>query len=162
MNKKNFNHKMSYVAVVLSVIAVSLIGGSATSGGMDWYNKLNLPAFTPPGSFIGLVWTIIFVLTAFSIILFLKNNKKKKEVYFNCILLLFVLNGLLNILWSFVFFGRGLIFWSIVEMCFLNLSTLILIFLLWKKNKASSILIWPYFLWVSFATFLAYSIYLLN
>lgn len=155
-------HKIGYVIAILAVALVSFIGGSITDKGMIWYEELNLPSFTPPGYFIGIVWTIIFVLSAVSIILFLRHNKEKKELRFNSIIIFLILNALLNILWSFIFFGQGLILLSVIEMCALNVVNLILIILLWQENKLSSILLWPYFLWVSFATYLAYSIYLLN
>jgi translocator protein len=162
MKDEFIKRKIKYLIAVVAVFLVSFLGSLLTDQGMPWYNSLNLPEFTPEGSFIGIVWTIIFVLTLVSIILFLRNNSQKKELYFNAILTIFVLNGALNIFWSALFFGWGLIFWSIVEMVFLNLTTLALILLLWKRNKLSSVLLWPYFLWVSFATYLAYSIWLLN
>lgn len=162
MSKQSMKHKLGYFIAILSVAAVSAIGGYITDKGMLWYEELNLPSFTPPGSFIGLVWSVIFLLSAISIILFLRHNKEKKEIRFNPILIFFIINGLLNILWSFVFFGQGLIFWSVIEMIALNLVNLILIILLWPENKLASVLLWPYFLWVTFATYLAYNIYLLN
>lgn len=155
-------HKIGYIITILAVALVSAVGGGITDKGMIWYEELNLPSFTPPGYFIGIVWTIIFLLSTISIILFLRHNKEKKELRFNTIIIFLILNGLLNILWSLLFFGHGLILWSIIEMSVLNLVNLILIILLWQENKLSSILLWPYFLWVSFATYLAYSIYLLN
>jgi len=162
MIKKSMKHKIGYVITILAVALVSAVGGGITDKGMIWYEELNLPSFTPPGSFIGIVWTIIFLLSVVSIILFLRHNKEKKELRFNTIIIFLILNGLLNIGWSLLFFGQGLILLSIIEMCALNLVNLILIILLWQENKLSSILFWPYFLWVSFATYLAYSIYLLN
>jgi tryptophan-rich sensory protein len=162
MIKKSMKHKIGYIITILAVALVSAVGGGITDKGMIWYEELNLPSFTPPGYFIGIVWTIIFVLSAVSIILFLRHNKEKKELRFNSIIIFLILNALLNILWSFIFFGQGLILLSVIEMCALNVVNLILIILLWQENKLSSILLWPYFLWVSFATYLAYSIYLLN
>ncbi|MFA5644379.1 MAG: TspO/MBR family protein [Patescibacteria group bacterium] len=155
-------NKLSYIITVIAVFLVSFLGSLVTNRGMDWYETLNLPSFTPPGFFIGIVWSIIFLLSLFSILLFLHKNKAKKELYFGIIIFFFILNGILNIFWSVLFFGGGLIFWSILEMIVLNLTNLTLILLLWKNNKVSSILFWPYFLWVGFATYLAYIIYLLN
>ncbi len=161
--KNNFiKRKINYVIAIISVFFVSFLGGSATDEGMIWYNDLNLPSFTPPGSVIGIIWAIIFTLITISIIIFLRNNRDKKELYFNVIIIALILNGILNIFWSVFFFSWNLIFWSVVEMIILNLSTIAIAILLWRENKFSSILLWPYILWVSFATYLAYSIYLLN
>lgn len=161
--KNNFiKNRIKYASAIISVFLVSAIGSLITNKGMDWYDAINLPSFTPPGSFIGMVWTIIFILATFSILFFLRKNKENKEIRFQPILLFFIANGVLNIFWSILFFGWGMIFWSIVEMTVLNVTTLILIILLWKNNKFSSVLLWPYLLWVSFATYLTYNIWLLN
>ena len=151
-----------YFLAFVSIALVSFSGSWFTSLGLDWYNNLNLPSFTPAGSVIGLIWSIIFFLILVSLILFIRRNKERKEFLYRVIILLFVISGLLNILWSAVFFYWQAILWSILEMMFLNLVNLVLIILLWQKNKLSSILLWPYFIWVSFATYLAYSIWLLN
>ncbi len=162
MQRKFYINKFKYAIVILSVFLVSFLGGLLTDIGMDWYNTLSLPEFTPPGSIIGIIWSIIFVLVTIAIISFLRKNKGEKELYFNLILFLLILNGILNILWSALFFVGELFLWSIIEMCFLNLVNLALIILLWKKNKFASILFWPYFLWICLATYFAYSIWLLN
>lgn len=155
-------HKIGYFVAILSVALVSVLGSFITNKGMFWYEELNLPSFTPAGSLIGLIWTIIFILSTVSIILFLRHNKENKEIFFNTIIAFLVLNGLLNIFWSFLFFGQQLLLWSVIEMLVLNLVNLILIILLWQENKLASILLWPYFIWVSLASYFAYSIYLLN
>jgi tryptophan-rich sensory protein len=161
--KNNFmKNRIKYAIAIISVFLVSAIGSLITNKGMDWYDTINLPSFTPPGSFIGMVWTIIFILATFSVLFFLRKNKENREIRFQPILIFLIINGILNIFWSTLFFGWGLIFWSIIEMIVLNITTLILIILLWRNNKFSSVLLWPYFLWVSFATYLAYNIWLLN
>jgi translocator protein len=151
-----------YLISIIIVFLLPFLGSIITEYGMPWYNNINLPEFTPEGSVIGMIWSIIFILILISVLLFFKNNKEKKELRFNLIICLFIVNAILNILWSALFFTWNLIFLSIIEMSILNLSTLFLIIFLWKNNKASSILLWPYFLWVSFATYLTYNIYLLN
>jgi translocator protein len=151
-----------YIIAIVSVFLVSLLGSIITDYGMPWYNSINLPGFTPEGSVIGMIWSFIFILILISVLLFLKNNKEKKELRFNFIVSLFIVNAILNVFWSALFFAWNLLLLSVIEMSVLNLTTLLLIIFLWKKNKVSSILLWPYFLWVAFATYLAYSIYLLN
>lgn len=153
--------KLNYFVIPAGVLLVSVLGGQVTGGNMDWYKTLILPPIAPPGGFIGLVWTIIFILSAISLLLFW--NKEKNSRVRRLAVSLFAVNGLLNIFWSVVFFGWHLIGWSIAEMVALNAVNLILIVWLWRKNhKFSSILLWPYFAWVGFATYLAYSIWQLN
>lgn len=151
--------KTNYIVIFSITIIVAVVGSWLTAMGMGWYNNLNLPSIAPAGSFIGLVWTVIFILSTASAILFW-NSPRGKD--FKIIIGLFILNAFLNVLWSFLFFALHLFWWAIAEMILLNLVNLLLIALLWKYNRKSAILLVPYFLWVSFATYLAYSVASLN
>lgn len=152
--------KYNYILIPLFILAISYFGGTVTSQNMSWYKTLALPSIAPPGSFIGLVWSVIYILAAISAILFW-NNKDVQE-HQKTVKFLFGLNGLLNLAWSYIFFGQGLLGWAIVEMTILNLTTLSLIVLMWKKNNKSALLLLPYLGWVSFATYLAFLIWQLN
>ncbi|MFA5420600.1 MAG: TspO/MBR family protein [Patescibacteria group bacterium] len=160
---ENRGLKVNYLLAPLGVLIVSLAGGYFTGGGMDWYDTLNKPGIAPSGSFIGIVWTIIFILSAISILLFSNDPKtNRKSLFFKLVVFLFIINGLLNIFWSVLFFSWNLILASVIEMCILNSVNLLLILMLWKNNKSSAVLLIPYFVWVCLATYLAYSIYILN
>jgi tryptophan-rich sensory protein len=126
---------------------------------MGWYDSLRLPAIAPDGSVIGLVWTVIYILSTIAAILFWNSPRGKN---FMLIAGLFLFNAFLNMFWSFLFFTLHLFWWAIAEMVLLNLVNLALILLLWKYNRKSAILLVPYFLWVFFATYLAYLIGSLN
>lgn len=152
--------KTNYIFIPLSTLAVSVGGSFLTDSGMEWYDTLKLPSFTPPGSVIGMVWTFIFILSTISALILW--NKASRGARFNAIFALFICNALLNFFWSFLFFYQGLIGASIWEMCALNLTTLSLIVLSWKFSRTAALLLTPYFAWVSFATYLAYQIWKLN
>jgi len=152
--------KLNYFVIPLFVLLVSASGSSITQKGMDWYRTLVLPSLAPPGYVIGIVWTIIFILTAISAILFW--NQKPQPKHFTTIWLLFFVNGLLNVYWSALFFGQHMIFESIIEMILLNLVNLCLILLLYKDCRKSAMLLLPYLLWVGFATYLTFNIFQLN
>lgn len=162
--KNNFKNmkkiKLNYILIPLVVVLVSVVGSYFTSSGMDWYNTLKLPSFTPPGSFIGMVWTIIFILSAIATLLIW--NKTVHDKKFKIIIIVLILNAVLNVLWSWLFFYQGLIFVAIIEMIILEISTLLIIILNWRKQILSSILLMPYAGWVIFATYLAYMIWSLN
>jgi tryptophan-rich sensory protein len=153
--------KLNYFIIPVITILVSLIGNYFTSIGLkDWYQGLALPSFTPPGFVIGIVWTVIFILATISALYVWPR--------FNCKPLkwqlagIFILNALLNVFWSFLFFVDNQLAAAIWEMIALNLTTLILILLIWPKSKFAASLLIPYFGWVTFATYLAYRIYALN
>lgn len=151
--------KKNYIAIFAITILAAATGSYFTSQGMDWYDGLNLPELAPDGRLIGTVWTIIYTLSALSVILFWNSPRKEN---FLAITILFVVNAALNVLWSFLFFTLHLIWWAFLEMILLNLVNLALILLLWRYNKKSALLLIPYFIWVSFASYLTYLIGLLN
>jgi len=153
--------KLNYLIIPLCVFLVAFLGNLLTTKGISgWYKTLKLPSIAPPGAIIGGVWTLIFILGMIAVLLFW-NPKPVQN--FEMIVILLIVNGILNILWSYLFFNLHLLGWPIVEMIILNLTTIALIILLGLSGKIiSGILLIPYFLWVTFATYLAYTIYLLN
>lgn len=153
--------KLNYLIIPLITLVVSVVGSTFTSGGMEWYKTINLPAWTPPGSIIGAVWTTIFILTAISALI-VWNNISHKNKIFNKIIAVFLLNAFLNVLWSFIFFSQHLIGPAVVEAAVLGLSVIALIILIYPYSKSAALLLAPYAIWVTFATYLTYAIYLVN
>ena len=151
--------KLNYIVIPLCALITSLAGSWFTRSGMDWYRTIALPSWTPPGSVIGGVWTVIFILSAISALIVWNAADTK---YRSAIVVLFAANALLNILWCYLFFGAHAIGLSIAEMVLLNLTTLALIILIWPTSAAGSVLLVPYFCWVCFATYLTVTIWRMN
>ena len=152
--------KPNYIVIPAITVAVALLGGILTSSGMTWYNTvLNRPDIIPPSWAFPIAWNIIFLLTTISaLVAFNRSTKKEKQL----VAFLFLFNAVLNILWSLLFFKLHLISASLVEMIILEIVNLALIFKLWQISKSASLMIWPYLLWVGFATYLTYLIWLIN
>ena len=163
---------MHYFVIPLIVMLVAIGGGLLTNMGMDWYLiSVVKPEFTPPGWMISVVWNVIFVLTAISAIIFWNEAKegkrflllfKRKNPEFNFVIGLFIVNAILNAGWCLLFFTLHYMKASVFEMMVLELTTVILIGLIWKTSKIAAILLVPYAAWVAFATYLAYTISILN
>lgn len=152
--------KPNYIIIPLIVFCISFFGSLITTNGMAWYDKLILPIFTPAGAIIGAVWTIIFILSTISVLIYW--NRAYRNLRFIIVVTLFILNGILNLLWSYLFFGLHLVGASILEMIILEATVIALIALVRYSSKTASILLYPYAIWVAFATFLAYQVLLLN
>lgn len=152
--------RLNYIVIPFTIFAISILGGFFTQSGMDWYRSINLPAWTPGGDVIGLAWTIIFILSAISLLIFW--NKAERGYKFKIILGTFIVNGILNLAWSFIFFNQNFIDLAVFDAGLLALSVLILMVELWSISKTSSLLLLPYFLWTVFATILNFNILLIN
>jgi len=152
--------KPNYMLIPLVVVAVSVLGGLLTSKGMDWYKTISLPSWTPPGSIIGTVWTIIFILSAISALIVW--NKAPHGTRFKWVAAIFIVNAVLNVGWSLLFFNLHLLGASVLEAGILGVSVVALIILIWPYSRSAASLLIPYAAWVSFATYLTYAVWILN
>ena len=143
----------------LGVLAVAITGNLLTLPGMGWYHStLVLPTkLTPPDWAFSVAWTTIFIAAAISGTLVWNKSKKP-----GLVLGVFALNGVLNVLWSALFFAQHALPAALIEMLFLEASLIGLHLLTWKISKWASALLLPYTLWVAYATLLTYNIVLLN
>jgi tryptophan-rich sensory protein len=129
-------------------------------GVSEWYLTVIKPSFTPPGSFIGIMWTLIYILTAISLILFINQGRNSEKFWL--IIGVFVLNGIINALWSYLFFTKHLIGLAAIDAGFIAVTVGLMMVLVWPYSKFSSLLLLPYLIWVSFATYLNFTIYRMN
>ena len=151
---------VSVIIIAGFVILVALLGSHYSVMNRDWYEALNKPSFQPPNWVFGVVWTALFILFAVSLILIWNTQPHTKLHY--VIMAAAVLNGILNVAWSALFFGNKLIFPAIYDAFFLCLSVVFLILATLPISRFASLLLIPYALWTAFATFLTWAIYRLN
>ena len=125
-----------------------------------WYYGLNKPRWQPPDWAFGPAWSVILALAAASAYLAWRDAPDAAARML--VVLLFAVNGILNILWSPLFFALRRPDWALIEVPFLWLSVLAPIFLLLPISLTASLLLVPYLLWVSFASALNVAIVRLN
>ena len=149
----------SYLVIPSAVVLVAVTGSLFSTAGMDWYRSIRLPSWTPPGPVFGAAWTSIFALAAASAVI--AWNSAKRNATFGLGVAL-VLNGLLNILWTYLFFRLHLMSAAVGEAALLELSVIALIAVVWPVSRLAAALLFPYAAWVAFATFLANAVWRLN
>lgn len=125
-----------------------------------WYAGLNKPFFSPPNWLFGPAWTTLYVLMGIALFLVWQKGTKNKKVQEG--LKLFGIQLLLNASWSPVFFGAKNLFLAFVIIVFMWIFILKTILAFGKIDKRAGYLLYPYLLWVSFATILNFSVWLLN
>jgi len=154
--------KLNYIVIPLITILVAVLGNLFTSSGIDsgWYDSITKPAWTPAGSIIGAVWTLLFILATISALIVW--NKAPRSRRFWWIVGVFLINAVLNVFWSFLFFNQHLLGAAIWEAGLLGLSVVALVVLIWPISRLASALLIPYAAWVFFAAYLTYSIWALN
>ena len=147
--------------LTLSVAIPLIVGGLAAAInflGFRQFQSLNQPALTPPPWVFSVVWTILYALMGVSFYLILNSDKKNQTLAFS----FYFAQLFVNFMWSFVFFTLGNFSLSV----FLIITLLVLIAgmiaFFYPLNKKAAYLQLPYFLWVSFATYLNWQIFILN
>lgn len=161
MRNKNLKKTIIlFVSIAIPLLA-GAIGSIATSSSVSsWYQTINKPSFNPPNSVFGPVWTALFILMGVSLYIVWSKGLKKKGV--KKALSVFGVQLLLNIGWSFMFFGLKSPLLGLIEIVVLWAAILYTILLFHKISKPASYLLIPYILWVSFAAVLNFSIFILN
>lgn len=147
------------VLIILVTVLTAVLGGMVTQKGLPWYRHIKKPSWTPPGSTIGIVWSVIYTLSAFSAII--AYNTIAGDVL-AWVLIVFLINAMLNAGWSALFFGFRLKGAALIGAVLLEISVLVLIWLLWPVAPLAAVLLVPYALWVCFATYLTYKVWYMN
>lgn len=117
-----------------------------------WYNSLKKSSLNPPSWVFGVVWPILYIMIISSFVVFIRATKT--PTFRNKAILLFITQFILNISWSPLFFTYKKICFSLVIILFLVLFVYLTIIEFYKTSPVSAYLLVPYFIWISFATYL--------
>ena len=157
MTKKNL---FALLAFLGGTFLISVLGAFLTAGSVStWYTDLVKPALNPPGWIFGPVWTGLYTMMAIAAWLVWKkagyeNAKTAMQLY-----------GIqlgFNLGWSFIFFGLKCPFAALVHILLLWGFILATILFFSRVSKPAGLLLVPYLLWVTFASYLNAGIWLLN
>jgi tryptophan-rich sensory protein len=135
------------------------IGGAASIRAGSFYMQLVRPDWAPRPDVFGPVWTILYALMGIAAWLVWRAEGFRAA---RTALGLFLVQLVLNALWSWLFFGwhlGALAFADIVLLWVLIVATLVAF---WRIRALAGALLIPYLLWVSFASMLNYSVWQLN
>lgn len=148
-----------YGLFILITEAVGTVAGLLTTLGMEKYSAVEKPALTPPEIVFPIVWTILYALMAVGAArVWLTEESEEKDKG----LKLYVVQLGMNFLWSILFFNfqaYGLsFFWLLGLLLVIVLMTLTF----YKSDRIAAYLQIPYILWVSFAGYLNFMVWLLN
>jgi tryptophan-rich sensory protein len=158
MNGSNLLKLAASLAVVL---AAGGIGSLATAKAIPtWYVGLAKPSFNPPSWLFGPAWTVLYLLMAVAAWLVWKQGIGAAGV--KLALAAFLVQLILNALWSVFFFGLRSPLTGLVDIVVLWLAILATIVLFFRVSVPAGVLLLPYIAWVSFAAVLNAAILRLN
>lgn len=122
----------------------------------NMYNVINKPAFSPPKIVFPIVWTILYILLGVSNYLINKNGKKEVPN------LIYYIGLGINLIWPLIFFNAKEYLIALIWLVILIFFVIIMVIEYFKINKLSAYLQIPYIIWLFFALYLNYQVFLLN
>lgn len=160
-----------FVAIIVSLAAsaaVAGIGGAATARGLGpWFDALRKPSWNPPSWVFGPVWTVLYILMAIAAYLVWRTGfapaadgavRRRAHIA----LTVYAVHLAFNALWSWVFFAWRSPGWAVLEIGVLLALIVVTIALFARIRPMAAWLLAPYAAWVTFASFLNFTIWRLN
>jgi benzodiazapine receptor len=139
--------------------AAAAVGAAASVDAREFYSQLEQPTWSPPGWLFGPVWTILYAMMGVAAWLVWESRGRTNV---KTALLLFIIQLVMNALWSWLFFQWRLGFWSSVEIVALWILIISTIAAFWQVKPLAAGLLVPYLAWVSFATALNITLWRMN
>lgn len=143
---------------LLLPLAVGGLSAFLTRKSMNVYSSLQLPAFAPPSWLFPVVWSILYLLMGWSCWLILKQEGRSRGKAVT----LYAAQLALNFLWPLFFFIGKQWFLSLLILFTLLLVVLAMVWTFYRLNRKAAVLQLPYCLWLGFALYLNWMIWLLN
>lgn len=153
--------KLNHLLIPYLALLGFVFGGFISSSGISWYETLTLPAGHPTLPLIALIWAVIFICAAWSMLYIWNKVPHGKEQHELVALFLIIVAA--NLLWSATFFLLHFLDWSVWIATLISLAAFLLSALLLHRHSVEAgLLMLPYAVWVAYAAFLTNQVALLN
>ncbi len=139
-------------------IAITLVAGGlsafVTRDNFNIFESINKPPLSPPAIVFPIVWSVLYTLMGIS-----AGRVKKKSGF---VPFIYYLQLAVNFLWSVIFFNMQAFGFAFIWLLLLWLLILIMIAEFYRIDNPAAYLQIPYLLWVTFAGYLTFMIWMLN
>lgn len=145
------------IIITLITFAVGSFFSLITMNNMDTFKELSKP-INVPGILFPIVWSILYLLMSISCYLITESKDNNKD----SAILIYAIALIINSVWSLIFFGFGAYLFAFIWIILLLIMVIIMVVKFYKIDRRSAYLNIPYILWIIFAGYLNFGIYLLN
>lgn len=152
--------KIQWRKLIACIILPLVVGGLSallTHSGMETFQSLTKPPLAPPAWLFPVVWTILYVLMGVASYLIAVAEKPH-----GLALMTYALQLVFNFFWSIIFFNFEAYLFSFIWLILLWILIFVTMTQFFKINCITGCLLLPCLLWVTFAGYLDFFIYLLN
>lgn len=153
---KKINWK-KLITITITTFVVGSLFSFFTMNNMDTFKELEKP-INVPGFIFPIVWSILFLLMSISCYIVTKSDDKGKD---KAVIWYWIQLGI-NSLWTLIFFGFGTYLFAFIWLLILLVAVIIMMSKFYNIDKRAFYLNIPYLLWILFAGYLNFGIYLLN
>lgn len=151
----------NFIVSVAISLGVGILSALLTRGNMNIYEEVSTPPLSPPSFLFPVVWTVLYVLMGISAAMVYNTRTsplaRRKEA-----LTLYYVSLFFNFFWSIIFFNIRAFLFAFVWLLVLLALIILTIVKYYKINKTAAYLQIPYAVWVTFAGYLNFGIWLLN
>lgn len=150
-----------YALAILLPLAVGGISAFLTKNNMDIYNSIKMPPLSPPSVVFPIVWSVLYLLMGVSSALVFNSSGATKNEKKSA-LTVYLLSLAANFLWSIAFFNFRAFLTAFAVLLILLLLVVTTVLKYAKINPIAAYLQVPYLIWIAFAGYLNFGIWLLN
>lgn len=152
---------IKWKSLLISILIPLAVGGLSvlmTGGAMSDFNLLNKPPLSPPAWLFPVVWTLLYILMGIASYIIWQSKGRGRDFA----LRVYALQLFFNLFWSYIFFGMQNYLFAFIWLLILWVLVIVTTVLFYRIEKTAGYLLIPYVLWVTFAAYLNFAIYLMN
>ena len=149
-----------YIISVLIALGVGILSALITKDYMNIYEFLSSPPLSPPSAVFPVVWTVLYILMGISSAM-VYSGCKGESICAEA-LRIYALQLAVNFFWSIIFFRWGMYLFAFVWLLLLIVLVAVMIKRFWKVEPKAAYLQIPYLIWLLFAAYLNFAIFILN
>lgn len=157
----DMNKRRGIAVSILIAEAVGMLSGFFAGPSRAIYKELELPSLAPPGWLFPIVWTILYACMGVAAYLIYADRHVRPDDKQRA-LGLYALQLFVNFWWSIFFFRWGMLFTSVVVILILDVLVVLTMDAFSKIQPIAATILFPYLVWILFATYLNFSIWSLN
>lgn len=150
---------LGLIGWLLLSFAAAALGAVASVRADSFYRQLVQPAWAPPAAVFGPVWSLLYAMMGVAAWLVWRQGGWCRQ---QRLLTLFVIQLVVNALWSWLFFAwhHGALAFADIVLLWLLIAITLIGF--WRVRPLAGALLLPYLCWVGFAMALNYAVWHLN
>jgi len=153
--------KIKWKELIIAILIPLAVGGLSaflTKDSMSTFEAVAKPPLSPPGWLFPVVWTVLYILMGIaSYLVYTSNSFDRKRA-----LIFYGAQLAVNFFWSIIFFNLNAYLFAFIWLLLLWALILITLVKFYRINENAGLLLIPYIVWVSFAGYLNFGIFLLN